>query len=66
MNLKVNGKSMECAKGISIAQLLESMNLNAKAVVAECNGVIIPQEQFSSVNLEEGDILELLHFVGGG
>lgn len=57
------------ARGVtgSLADLLESLSLNARSVVVEHNGTILrDRESFHSIPLAEGDVVEIVHFVGGG
>jgi len=53
MKLKINGEEKEIADGLSIAALLESLQIRPARVVVE-------------LLLGEGDSLEIVHFVGGG
>ena len=67
IELVVNGASRAVAKGASVASLLESLELDPRLVVVERNRVILrDRDQFANIALEPGDVLELVHFVGGG
>lgn len=35
-------------------------------VVVEINGTIIQREQYGQILVNAGDVLEIVHFVGGG
>ena len=35
-------------------------------IAVERNGEIVPKAQFEQVMLSDGDVLEIVHFVGGG
>jgi hypothetical protein len=37
-----------------------------RLVAVERNGAIVPKSAFGSTLLEEGDVVEIAHFVGGG
>ncbi|TVP77210.1 MAG: sulfur carrier protein ThiS [Gemmatimonadales bacterium] len=62
----VNGKTRTVADDATIAGLLEELELRPEMIVVERNREIVPRERYASVTLEEGDTLELVHFVGGG
>jgi sulfur carrier protein len=62
----VNGKEESLPGGISIADYLVSRELKDRLVVVELNGNIIKRTDFSSVTINAGDEIEIVHFVGGG
>jgi thiamine biosynthesis protein ThiS len=65
--LTVNGDERRVPDGWSLADLLASLELDARTVVVERNGTILrDQSSFASVGLIAGDSLEIVHFVGGG
>jgi len=47
-------------------QLLRSLDLNPGLVVVERNREILDRDRYGEVEVEAGDRLELVHFVGGG
>ncbi len=66
MHITFNGESLELAEGSSLLHCLEKQGLDPAKVVAERNQSIIPATDFATTILEADDILEVLHFVGGG
>ena len=63
----VNGERREIAAGLSLAELLRDLELDPRMVVVELNRTILrDRESFDAHLLREGDLLELVHFVGGG
>ena len=65
LNLTVNGEPRRAAPG-SIADLVRSLELEPTKVAVERNGVIVPRSTLGEVMLGDGDVLEIVHFVGGG
>lgn len=65
VSLTVNGQELSFPGGC-LESLLNHLGVDRKTVVAEVNGVIAPREDFSSIELREGDVVELVRFVGGG
>jgi len=66
LSLTVNGEPRRIAAGSSIADLVRSLELNPAKVAVERNGEIAPRSTLSEVVLGDGDVLEVVHFVGGG
>jgi sulfur carrier protein len=65
MEIHINGHRETCPDG-TLAQLVAAKELAPEALVIELNGIIVRQEQWPAIRLKDGDILELLSFVGGG
>ena len=63
--LTVNGEPRRAAPG-SLADLVRSLELDPAKVAVERNGEIVPRSTLTAVALTEGDVLEIVHFVGGG
>jgi thiamine biosynthesis protein ThiS len=64
--LLVNGEEREIEAGATVSSLLESLDLVPGTVVVERNRKIVERSRYEEVLLEDGDRLELVHFVGGG
>jgi thiazole synthase len=64
--LTVNGEPRSIAAGASVADLVAEIGLNPAKVAVERNAVIVPRSTLAQVALTDGDILEIVHFVGGG
>ncbi len=62
----VNGKSQPVADGITIADLLQQLELQPKYVAVERNRQLIPRAEHSACILESSDQLEIVTLVGGG
>lgn len=66
MRLTVNGKERTLPPGTTVAGLLDRLDLVPGTVVVERNREILERNRYDDVTLEDGDRLELVHFVGGG
>ncbi|MEJ2410742.1 MAG: sulfur carrier protein ThiS [Novosphingobium sp.] len=64
--LTVNGETRRIASGASIADLVVSLDLDPKKVAVEHNAEIAPRSMLAAIALADGDVLEIVHFVGGG
>lgn len=66
LSLIVNGDRQEAKNGSTIADLVSSLNLQATRVAVERNERIVPRADHATTELADGDVLEIVHFVGGG
>ena len=66
MKLIVNGDKRIFSSVDTVSALLEQIGINPKTIVVEQNGQIVMKDAYDSTSVEEGDELELIHFVGGG
>ena len=67
VSLTVNGEEKELPAGSSVADLLESHKLDPRMVVVEHNRVILrDRDAYARLELTDGDVIEIVHFVGGG
>jgi thiamine biosynthesis protein ThiS len=63
----VNGAERRIPDGWTLADLLASLELDARTVVVERNGTILRDRlSFASLDLAASDAFEIVHFVGGG
>lgn len=66
MQLLVNGENRHFEEALTVAQLLEKLELAGKRVALEKNGDIVPRSRFGEERLADGDRLEIVVAVGGG
>jgi thiamine biosynthesis protein ThiS len=64
--VQVNGKAAELESEMTIAEFLIKKGLHQNMVVVEHNGKILKKAQFGESEIRAGDVLEVVHFVGGG
>lgn len=66
MRLVVNGEERQVESSMTVKQLLATLGLADTLVAVERNEEVVPRAQHGSTELEEGDRVEVVHFVGGG
>lgn len=66
MRVTLNGSELELPAGVSVADLLERLELRPQGVAVERNRELVPRARHAATVLEEGDALELVTLVGGG
>jgi sulfur carrier protein len=69
MKLRINGEERDFSGSpapLTLAALVEILGMKADRVAVELNLDIVPRGQWAATSLNEGDRLEIVHFVGGG
>ncbi|MCK5446285.1 MAG: sulfur carrier protein ThiS [Rhodospirillaceae bacterium] len=66
MHLTINGEKREFEASIKVAELLSQIGLDPAKVAVERNLEIVPKSGYADIGLEDGDNLEIVHFIGGG
>ena len=67
MTLLINGQEhFDLVDGLTVSGLLAHLGLPNKKVAVERNREIVPKSTFDEAVLNEGDRLEIIHFIGGG
>ena len=62
----LNGTAREIPSGCTLTELLTTLGLDPRWVVAELNGEPVPRESYARARLSDGDRLELVSPVAGG
>lgn len=63
----VNGAARELAPHSTVEGLLSSLGIDPRMVVVEHNRAIVrDRESYGLRALSDGDVVEIVHFVGGG
>ncbi|PPR67660.1 MAG: Thiazole synthase, partial [Alphaproteobacteria bacterium MarineAlpha3_Bin1] len=66
MDLTINGERQNFDAPITVEQLLGKIGLDPRKVAVERNLEIVPKSEYSVLALDNGDTLEIVHFIGGG
>jgi thiamine biosynthesis protein ThiS len=66
LTITLNGDQRTVPAPLSLAGLLEHLGLDPRAVVVEQNRAIVRRPNLADTPVAEGDLIELVHFVGGG
>ncbi len=62
----LNGEEKFFEQGISIADLIQNLELDSKKIAIERNLEIADLNSFEVSVLQDGDRIEIVHFIGGG
>ncbi len=66
MQITVNGTPTDIPNDLSMAGLIEQLDLTGKRLAVEVNQELVPRSQFDSHRLTADDRVEIIHAVGGG
>jgi len=67
MNLVINGESyQDLPKALTVAGLIKHLGLPETKIAIERNLEIVSKSRFDQTLLNDGDTLEIIHFIGGG
>jgi thiamine biosynthesis protein ThiS len=66
LNLTVNGETLDFERGLTVSGLVARLGLDVRKVAVELNREIVPRSTYGAVTLRDGDVLEIVHFIGGG
>jgi sulfur carrier protein len=66
MKLTVNGEATEVPEGTTVRGLIEHLGLHQGPVAVERNQEVVVRAEHPTTTLAEGDVVEIVHFVGGG
>ena len=64
--LTVNGKPTELEEATALERFLQDSDINTQFIAVAYNGTVLRREEFGSVTLGQGDIVEIVRPVGGG
>jgi len=66
MEITLNGEKTTLETGSNIVNLIDKLDLDVDKLAIERNLEIVPKSKFAMTIIEEGDKLEIVHFIGGG
>jgi thiamine biosynthesis protein ThiS len=66
MEIRVNGERREVPAGLTVRTLVEMLGLTEGPVAVERNRAVVRRAEHATTNIEPGDVIEIVHFVGGG
>ena len=66
LTITLNGDPFDLSGPLTVAELLSSLEIDARRVAVEHNLVVLKRAAFDAILLNEGDSVEIVNFVGGG
>ncbi len=65
MQLTINGEKTSLENITTITELLNHLGVHGKIAI-EINREIVPRSQFNNYQLNDSDLVEIVHAIGGG
>mgnify|MGYP001353573486 CR=1 FL=1 len=66
IKIKVNGKLKAVDRNINLSILIKNLKIQLKKVAIEMNGEIVDKKKLNRIILKNNDMIEIVHFIGGG
>ena len=66
IKIQLNGKKIQINNNESLKKLVKRLNLPLNKVAIELNKKIIDKKKIKIIKLNNNDIIEVVHFIGGG
>jgi thiamine biosynthesis protein ThiS len=66
MRLNINGETKDNISASTLKELLEELGIIPGRVAVEVNAAIVKRAEYDIFRLKDGDVLEIVNFVGGG
>jgi thiamine biosynthesis protein ThiS len=64
--ITLNGESREIDVPVSVSELLQRLDIDARRVAVELNLTVVKKALYDSSIVKDGDEVEIVNFVGGG
>ena len=66
IKIKVNGKIKTIIDKLTLYELINDLKIPITKVAIELNKEIINKKKIKKIKLENNDVVEIVHFIGGG
>jgi sulfur carrier protein len=66
LQIQINGERQEFSDGLSLSELITRLKLRTDQIAIELNHEVLRRSVWEVTKLQEGDCVEIVHFVGGG
>lgn len=64
--ITLNGNIVSDQEGITLEELIRRQNFVKSRIAIEINGRIIRKREYETTQVRDGDVIEVVSFVGGG
>ena len=66
IKIKINGKKILINDKEKLSKILQDLKIPIKKVAIEINREIVIKKKLDSIKVKENDVVEIVHFIGGG
>jgi len=66
MRVTLNGEPRDLRDGLTVAELVNELGLRVRRIAVEINLDILARDDYERHALNDGDVVEIVQFIGGG
>jgi len=66
MRVEINGETKEIPRELNLNELLEYLSMPSRLLAIELNKEVVRRKDWGETRLKDSDVIEVIHFVGGG
>ena len=66
IKIRINGKIKTIIDKLTLYELVNDLKIPITKVAIELNKEIINKKEIKKIKLENNDVIEIVHFIGGG
>ena len=66
IKIKINGKIKTIIDKLTLYELINDLKIPITKVAIELNKEIIIKKEIKKIKLKNNDVIEIVHFIGGG
>jgi sulfur carrier protein len=64
--IKLNNKDCEWEEGLTVRKLLDKKSYTYPRLIIKINNVLVPDEEYESTVIRDGDDVKVIHLLAGG
>jgi sulfur carrier protein len=66
VEIRINGQQRRLPADLNLVQLVDHLELKGDRIAIEVNREIVRRDHWADCSIRPGDVIEIVHFVGGG
>ena len=66
IKIKVNGKIKTIINKLTLYELIKGLKIPITKIAIEFNKEIVDKKKLKRIKLKNNDVIEIVHFIGGG
>jgi thiamine biosynthesis protein ThiS len=66
IKIKINGKNKTIDNQSTLHELINDLKIPIKKIAIEYNREIVDKKKIKKIKLKNNDVIEIVHFIGGG
>jgi sulfur carrier protein len=66
MRVEINGETKELPRELNLNELLEYLSMPSRLLAIELNKEVVRRKDWGDTRVKDSDVIEVIHFVGGG